>query len=134
MSEEKYNNTINISGGGKCPKGMILRSGYSFKRKDSKKIVKVKKECIKDQGKPGKGPKLGILPKEDIGILSNYGYSLKDSHDIRIKALKKAIKHNNELKILRHVNALRTLNKSNNTNYNKLDKDLKWIQKDYAKL
>ena len=45
----------------------------------------------------------------------------------------KAIKHNNELKILRHINALRTLNKSNKTNYNKLDRDLKWIQKDYAK-
>jgi hypothetical protein len=136
MSEEKYNNTINISGGGICPKGMILRSGYSFKRKDSKKIVKVKKECIKDQGKPSKtikGPKLGILPKEDIGILSDYGYSLKDSHDIRIKALKKAIKHNNELKILRHINALRTLFKSNEKYYNKLDKDLKWIQKDYKK-
>jgi hypothetical protein len=130
MSEEKSD----INGGGKCPKGMIERAGYSFKRKNSKKIIKVKKECIKDQGKPGKGPKLGILPKEDIGILSKYGYSLHDSHDERVKALKKAIKHNNELKILRHVNALRTLNKSNNTNYNKLDKDLKWIQKDYAKL
>jgi hypothetical protein len=118
---------------GKCPKGMIERVGYSFKRKTSKKTVHVKKECIKDQGKPGKGPKLGILPKEDIGILSNYGYSLHDSYDIRIKALKKAIKHNNELKILRHVNALRTLFKSNEKYYNKLDKDLKWIQKDYKK-
>jgi hypothetical protein len=119
------------------PKRYDSKIWLFFQKKRLKKIVKVKKECIKDQGKPSKtvkGPKLGILPKEDIGILSNYGYSLKDSHDIRIKALKKAIKHNNELKILRHVNALRTLNKSNNTNYNKLDKDLKWIQKDYAKL
>jgi hypothetical protein len=120
-------------GGAKCPKGMIERVGYSFKRKASKKIVKVKAECIKDQGKSGKGPKLGILPAYDIGILSNYGYSLHDSHEERIKALKKAIKHNNELKILRHINALRTLNKSNKINYNKLDKDLKWIQKDYKK-
>ncbi len=120
-------------GGAKCPKGMITRVGYSFKRKSSKKTVNVKSICIKDQGKSGKGPKLDILPKEDIGILSNYGYSLSDTHDIRVKALKKAIKHNSELKILRHINALRTLNKSNKTNYNKLDKDLKWIQKDYSK-
>ena len=132
MSSQE-NNKSEIVGGAKCPKGMIERVGYSFKRKTSKKSVRVKAVCIKDQGKTGKGPKLDILPKEDIGILSDYGYSLHDTHDIRIKALKKAIKHNNELKILRHINALRTLNKSNKTNYNKLDKDLKWIQKDYAK-
>ncbi len=116
----------------KCPKGMIEKVGYSFKRKTSKKTVKVKPVCIKDQGKSGKGPKLGILPAYDVGILSDYGYSLHDSHDMRIKALKKAMKHHNELKILRHINALRTLFKSNEKYYNKLDKDLKWIQKDYS--
>jgi hypothetical protein len=119
--------------GNKCPKGMIERVGYNFKRKTSKKIVHVKSVCIKDQGKTGKGPKLGILPAKDVGILSDYGYSLHDTHEERIKALKRAMKHNKELKILRHINALRTLNKRNNTNYNKLDKDLKWIQKDYKK-
>ena len=118
---------------GRCPKGTIERIGYTFKRKSSKKTIKVKSVCIKDQGKTGKGPKLDILPAKDIGILSDYGYSLNKTHDERVKALKKAIKHNNELKILRHINALRTLNKSNKTNYNKLDRDLKWIQKDYAK-
>ena len=113
----------------KCPKGMIERAGYI--RKSSK--TKVKATCIKDQGKSGKGPKLGILPSYDIGILSNYGYSLHDPHDVRIKAIKKAMKHNKELKILRHINALRTLNKSITKNYNKLDKDLKWIQSHYEK-
>jgi hypothetical protein len=115
----------------KCPKGMIERVGYTYKRKTSKKQIKVKAECIKDKGKTGKGPKLGILPPYDVGLLSDFGYSLHDSHDVRIKALKKAIKYYNELKILRHINALRTLFKSNETYYNKLDKDLKWIQKDY---
>ncbi len=127
--------TIEISTG-KCPKGMIKKVGYTYKRKTSKQNIKVKSECIKDKGKmsnTSKGPKLDILPNYDIGILSNYGYSLKDSHDIRVKALKKAIKQNDELKILRHVNALRTLFKSNEKYYNKLDKDLKWIQKDYKK-
>jgi len=119
----------------RCPKGMIERVGYTYKRKTSKKQIKVKPECIKDQGKKGKGPKLGILLTKglayDVGLLSDFGYSLHDSHDVRIKALKKAIKYYNELKVLRHINALRTLNKSNKTNYNKLDKDLKWVQKDY---
>ncbi len=119
--------------GNKCPKGMIERVGYTFKRKTSKKTVHVKPECIKDQGKTGKGPKLDILPKEDTGVLSDYGYSLKETYEERIKALKRAMKHNKELKILRHINALRTLFKSNEKYYNKLDKDLKWIQSEYKK-
>ena len=120
-----------MEGGTKCPKGMIERAGYTIKRKSSKKNIHVKKACIKDQGKTGKGPKLGILPKEDIGILSDYGYSLKETYEERVKALKRAMKHNKELKILRHINALRTLFKSNEKYYNKLDKDLKWIQNNY---
>ena len=36
-----------------CPKGKILRKGYT-----TKKGVKVEPKCIKDQGKPGKGPKI----------------------------------------------------------------------------
>ncbi len=117
----------------KCPKGMIEKIPYDYKRKTSKKKIHVKAVCIKDQGKAGKGPKLGILPKEDIGILSDYGYSLHNTHDERVKALKKAMKHHDELKILRHINALRTLFKSNEKYYNKLDKDLKWIQAHYDK-
>jgi hypothetical protein len=110
---------------------MVERVGYSYKRKTSKKNIKVHKVCIKDQGKLGKGPKLGILPSYDVGILSDYGYSLHNSYEERIKALKRAMKHHNELKILRHVNALRTLFKSNEKYYNKLDRDLKWIQAHY---
>ncbi len=115
----------------KCPSGMIKRKSYSYKKKSSSKTVKVSSKCIKDQGMPGKGPKIIKLPKEDIGILSDYGYSLKLSYDDRIKALKKAIKHEDELKILRHLNALRTLFKSNEKYYDKLNKDLHWVQKHY---
>ena len=116
----------------KCPSGMISRKSYSYKKKSGTK-VKVGSKCIKDQGAPGKGPKLIKLPKEDIGILSNYGYSLKLPFDDRIKALKLAIKHVDELKLLRHINALRTLFKSNEKYYDKLNKDLHWIQKHYKK-
>jgi hypothetical protein len=114
----------------KCPSGMIKRSSYSYKKKSGTK-VKVGSKCIKDQGMPGKGPKIIRLPKEDIGILSNYGYSLKLPYDDRIKAIKKSMKHVDELKLLRHINALRTLFKSNEKYFDKLNKDMHWIQKHY---
>lgn len=109
-----------------CPKGMIRRASY--KKKSGKKV---KYGCVKDMGKPGKGPKLIVMPSEDIGLLGDFGYSLKKSHKDRVKALKNACKKHEMLKILRHVNALRTLFKSNESYYNKLDKDMKWIQKNY---
>ena len=120
----------------KCPSGMIKRSSYSYKKQSGKKVKvgsKQPKVIIKDQCMPGKGPKIIRLPKEDIGILSNYGYSLKLPYDDRIKALKRAIKHVDELKLLRHINALRTLFKSNEKYYDKLNKDMHWIQKHYKK-
>ena len=43
------------------------------------------------------------------------------------------MKDNSELKILRHLNLLRTYQKHNEKLCNKLDKDLKWVQKDYKK-
>ena len=108
----------------KCKKGEILRSGYTLK----KTSTKVKPTCIKDMGKSGKGPKLIVMPSKDIGILSYYGYHMKDKYEDRIKAIKRSLKDHSKLKILRHINALRTLFKSNIIYYNKLDKDLKWIQ------
>ena len=109
-----------------CPEGMIRRA--SHKKKSG---TKVKSECVKDMGKPGRGPKLIVMPAEDVGLLSDFGYSLKKPHEERIKALKKACMKHEMLKILRHVNALRTLFKSNESYYKKLDKDMKWIQKHY---
>lgn len=116
----------------KCDKGQIERVGYSFVKKKTGKKVSVGSSCISDKGKPGKGPKLITIPEYDVGLLSKYGYSLAESHERRVTSLKKAIKSNSELKILRHINALRTLLKSSPKLYNKLDKDMKWIQKDYA--
>ncbi len=112
----------------KCAKGEIKRVGYTYTKKQSKKTVKVKPTCIIDKGKVGKGPKLITMPKYDIGLLSNYGYSLNDKHELRIKAIKKSLKEHSILKVLRHINALRTLHKANEKLYNKLDKDLKWLQ------
>jgi hypothetical protein len=116
-----------------CQKGQIQKVGYTFIKKISKKTVKVKPTCIVDKGNPGKGLKLIKIPSEDEGILGKYGYNLKKSHEERIKALKKAFKEINHLKILRHLNAIRTLQKSNEKYYNKLDKDMKWLQVYYKK-
>ncbi len=115
-----------------CPKGTIERVGYEYNKKNGTH-VKVEKTCVVDKGKPGKGPKLISIPKEDEGLLTTYGYSLKDSHEKRIKALKKANVNEDELKVLRHVNALRTLQKSNERYFNKLNKDFKWLQDNYNK-
>ena len=116
-----------------CKSGQIQKIEYSYVKKSSKKPVKVNSTCIEDKGKSGKGPKLITIPTEDEGILGKYGYTLKDSHQNRIKALKKAFKENSHLKILRHLNAIRTLQKSNDKMYNKLDKDMKWLQEYYKK-
>ena len=70
----------------KCPQGQILRVGYSYEKK---KTVNVKPTCIIDKGKPGKGLKLFEIPKEDIGLLSDYGYSLKKTMMKELKLLKK---------------------------------------------
>jgi hypothetical protein len=117
----------------RCPKGQIERIGYSFTKKQSKKLIKVKPTCIDDKGKPGKGPKLITIPREDQGLLDKYGYTLKKSHIDRVKALKKAYREINHLKILRYLNAIRTLQKSNEKYYNKLDKDVKWLQEYYKR-
>jgi len=114
-----------------CEKNQIIKEGYIYQKKNSKKNIKVNPVCIQDKGKPGKGPILITMPKSDIGLLSTFGYSLKDNYENRKLSLKKALKYNSELKILRHLNALRTLHKSNERLYNKLNKDLNWIQLDY---
>jgi hypothetical protein len=116
-----------------CPKGKIRRTAYEYDKK-SGSHVKVGSTCVVDKGKPGKGPKLFVMPKYDIGILSDYGYSLRNSHDVRVESIEKSLKDHSKLKLLRHINALRTLQKSNKTMYNKLTKDLHWIQKHYDKL
>ena len=56
---------------------------------------------------------------------------IKYNYEERIKSLKKANKELPKLKVLRYINALRPLQKSNEKYYNKLDKDMKWLQENY---
>jgi hypothetical protein len=116
-----------------CPKGEIMRIGYTYKRKTSKRQVNVKPSCVQDRGKPGKGPKLIKIPSYDVGLLGKYDYSLSENREYRHKALRRANRHEDDLKVLRHVNALRTLNKSNERLYKKLDNDFKYVQDLYTK-
>jgi len=108
------------------PEKMIRRSSYV--RKDG---TKVKSSMIKDLGKIGKGKKLFEI--KDKGLLTNKGYSLKKSTEERKKSLRRASKEKGILPVLRHLNAIRTLQKNNVTNFNKLDKDVKFVQKEYRK-
>lgn len=110
---------------------LIRRASYvkkSYTRKDG---VKVKSSLIKDQGKIGKGRKLFEI--KDKGFLTKNGYSLKKSSDERKKSLRRASEEKGMLSVLRHLNAIRTLQKNNHDNFNKLDKDVKFVQKEYRK-
>ena len=62
---------------GSCKAGEIEKIGYSYTKKNTHKQVVVDPVCIKDKGKPGKGKKLIIMPEQDVGLLSKYGYNLK---------------------------------------------------------
>lgn len=110
----------------KCPKGQIMRKAYS--KKKGSKVTRVPASCITDKGKPGKGKQLFRIPEYDVGLLSDYGYSLSKKHADRAKAIKQASKEKGMLGVLRHLVAIRTLSKSNEQAYKKLDKDIKWFQ------
>jgi hypothetical protein len=115
---------------------LIRRESYvkkSYTREDGVKVKssKVKSSLIKDQGKIGKGKKLFEI--KDKGFLTKNGYSLKKSSDERKKSLRRASKEKGMLPVLRHLNAIRTLQKNNTDNFNKLDKDVKFVQKEYRK-
>ena len=104
-----------------CPEGKILRKGYT-----TKKGTKVAPKCIKDQGKPGKGPK--TLPKIKELNLGEFGYELKYSFEKRKIAIKKATKKYDLLKILRYLVLIRNYSISNKKNYDKYTKDIEFIK------
>lgn len=118
-----------------CGIGFILRKGYTRKgyfRSDGTYVedAVVPAACIIDQGKPGKGVKLIQGDLEDM--LSPFGYKLALSDAARKKVLISAFDELDHLKMLKHLVYLRTLNKSRENLYNKLDKDVKFIQELYG--
>lgn len=115
---------------GECPKGYVLRRGYTRKFKNTVKregytvrrkgkvfIARpkanetyVQSQCIKDRGLPGKGPREGegFAPLRK-GELIKYGYSYRLSDTMRRKALDKAIKSYGALSVYRKLNAVAKL-------------------------
>lgn len=120
----------------KCPKGKIMRKKYIRKKYTTVTGAKVRKttvkeSCIKDRGKPGKGPKT-LPPIDDKPDLKQYGYSLSISSENRRKALRKAAREEGILPILRRVNLIRNYTKSVPHNYAKLSKDVDYLKELYA--
>jgi hypothetical protein len=112
MSKKSTNN--------ECGPGKILRKGYRRKSYLRKKYFKNRKiipttyvsasyvppTCIRDMGKPGKGPK--TLPKPDEKIhLTKYGYSIYKPDRYRRAALRAAARDHGTLMVLRRLNLIR---------------------------
>jgi hypothetical protein len=132
-----------------CPPGMISRksytrrystavrkSGFTVKRSSGRvyrvypKVsdMVVKSRCIKNTGKPGKGPQLfGRLKK---GELSKLGYSFRASESERKSALKKAMEHYGTLGVYRKLDAVAKLSKKINPAASKIFKmDREWVHR-----
>ena len=105
----------------KCKPGEILKKGYDrkgyqrneYKRRDGGIIpttfvakTHVPPTCIKDMGKPGKGPK--TLPELNKQIrLTRYGYGVHKPEAERRKALRAASNDFDTLKVYRRLNLIR---------------------------
>ena len=66
--------------------------------------------------------------------LNFFGKDAKFEHvGLVVPSIDKAIKNNEKHEVLKHLVAIRTLNKSNKDLYDVLDKDVKYIQGKYFK-
>ena len=109
-----------------CPRGMIRRKSYS-RRSRSGKRTRVKSACIRDLGKPGRGPKLWTVKK---GVLGKYGYKLDKPAITRRNALKRAVKGESYATVIRQLNAVRNYTKlSQPQNSKKYTADMKYLQR-----
>jgi len=122
----------------RCPRGQILRKGYTRKaytRKDGTRVkaVRVKANCILDKGLPGKGPK--VIPKLRKGLLTQYGYHATDTVAKRHLALDKAVKAYGGASVIRKLNAIYVLNRNTNPSMAaKFKVDRNWVSKKYASM
>jgi hypothetical protein len=130
-----------------CPKGYILRKGYTRKFRPSVKesgftvrrkgiiytvrpkanSITVPSSCIKDRGLPGKGPEgIGKLRK---GELIKYGYQYRLSDSIRQTSLKRAIKRYGALSVYRKLDAVAKLSLRTAPDASKIfSRDRNWIR------
>lgn len=134
-----------------CPKGFILRSGYTRKFRPSVKAsgftvrrkgtvytvrpkvntIKVNASCVKNRGLPGKGVGEGI-GKLRKGDMIKYGYQYRLSDSLRQTALKKAIKRYGALSVYRKLDAVGKLSVRTAPDASKIFvRDRNWIKENY---
>jgi len=133
-----------------CPKGYIMRRGYTRKFRPSVKttgftvrrkgtvytvrpkanIVIVPPACIKNRGPTGKGEdSIGKLRK---GELIKYGYQYRLSDSLRQSALKKAIKRYGALSVYRKLDAVAKLSLRTAPDASGIFvKDRNWVRENY---
>ena len=131
-----------------CPPGMIARKaytrkystavrqrGFTVKRKNGRSYrvipktsnTHVNSRCIKNTGKPGKGPKhFGPLRK---GNLSRHGYSFRRGETERRAALKRAVRDYGRTGVYHKLNAVAKLTKRvSPTASDVFAKDRNWVK------
>jgi hypothetical protein len=139
MHEDDTRISSILKGGKTCPSGQILREGYTATRKKKTLLgrllnrgttYRVKASCIKNKGKPGKGPAvIGPLKKGD---LKDAGYDHTDPAHERHMVLIKAVSEYGPLSTLRKLNAIAVLNKNVAPTRAKIYRtDRDWIKKMY---
>lgn len=136
-----------------CPKGYILRRGYTRKFKPSVKssgftvrrkgtvytvrpkanTIRVPPSCIKDRGLPGKGSIEGKgFGKLRKGELIKYGYQYRLSDSLRQSALKKAIKRYGQLSVYRKLDAVAKLSLRTAPDASKIfSRDRNWVRDNF---
>jgi len=117
------------------------RKGYARKayvKKSGSKVrgsyvdrAKVGASCVKDRGKPGKGPK--TLPEiGEVRLLRRYGYKLHNAAPKRQAAIKEAMEKENALKVYRHLVLIRNYTEEG-PNKRVLARDIAFAKKLYGK-
>ena len=142
QKDKKLQNNMRKKLNETCPPGQIFRRGYNrpaYQKEDGTKVksARVPGSCVANKGKPGHGtPIVRNVENTNRGLLSSLGYSLQKSKEERQMILRKAMLLIPPLKVLHHVNYIRTLHKSNKNqeNYKKLDEDMIFIRQEYQKM
>ena len=137
-----------------CPKGYILRKGYTRKYRSSvaqsgftvrrkgklytirpkMTSIHVPAGCIKDRGLPGKGPASGEgFGKLRKGDLIKYGYQYRLSDALRHRALKKAINQYGAREVYHKLNAVAKLSKRTAPDASNIfSRDRSWVKEQMA--
>lgn len=136
-----------------CPKGYILRKGYTRRFRPSVKAtgftvrrkgtvytvrpkantVRVPAACIVNRGLPGKGPVEGEgIGKLRKGELIKYGYQYRLSDSLRQSALRKAIKRYGGLSVYRKLDAVAKLSLRTAPDASKIfTRDRNWVRDNF---